>query len=529
MYNGIETFGAIVEHRARLRPNDRFIRFGNGEDLTYGEFHRKGNRIANLALSLGLKRGDTCAVMLPNSSEFLITWLGLARLGVMEVPINTGFRGDQLAYILNKAECQAIVISSQWVDRIDDISKQLTFLKQVIVVGDKPEEKSDQFSWYTFEQLISEASDRSVDIHIQASDPSLILFTSGTTGPSKGVVLTHSSNFSLAHTACELMEYQPKDRLFTVFPLFHVNARYTTILVALLVGCDVVMHNRFSASRFWDICRKENITAFNFMGSMLTILMKQKKRIDDADHLVRKAYGAPTPLEIYEDFQERFQVQISEVYGSTELGTVAANRASQFRKGACGRITPIYEVEIHDEFDQPCPVGKSGEIVVRPKKTGIMFSNYYGNSDATVKAWQNLWFHTGDTGRLDEDGYLYFIDRKKDVVRRRGENISSYEVERVINEHPQVLESAIIGVPSELSEEEVLAVVILKDGEKQLPEELLHFCQSRLAHFAVPRYIRYVKELPRNTSQRVEKYKLRSEGITSDTWDREQVGYQVKQ
>lgn len=527
MYNGPETFGEIVAYRAKTRPNERFVRFENG-DLTYQEFHQKGNKLANLVMSLGLDKADTCAVMLPNSPEFLITWLGLARLGVIEVPINVAFRGDLLVYILNKAKCQALVISAQWVERLSEISAQLEYLRHVIVVGDEPQIKSNRFTWYSFEKLLSEASDECVESQMKPNDPSLILFTSGTTGPSKGVVLTHRANFSVAKTACEVMEYHPEDRLFTVFPLFHVNARYTTVLVALIVGCDVVMHNRFSASKFWDICRREKITAFNFMGSMLTILMKQKESTQDADHLVRKAYGAPTPQEIYEDFQTRFHVQISEVYGSTELGTVAANPAANFRKGACGKIRPIFEVEIQDENGYPCPVGKSGEIVVRPKKPGIMFTDYYGNSEATVKSWQNLWFHTGDTGRFDKDGYLYFIDRKKDVVRRRGENISSYEIERVINDHPKVLEAAIIGVPSELSEEEVLAVVILKEGETVAPEELLEFCQTRMAHFAIPRYIRYVTELPRTPSQRVEKYKLRSEGITSDTWDRERAGYQVK-
>lgn len=527
MYNGQETFGAIVASRAKTKPNEKFIRFEN-TDLTYDTFHKTGNKVANLMSGLGLSKGDKCAVMLPNSPEFLVTWLGLARLGVVEVPINVAFRGDLLTYILNQSECQALVISSQWVDRIKEVLDKLSFLRHVIVVGDPVQEDFGKVNWYSFEKLVAKASDDPVEVDIKSSDTSLILFTSGTTGPSKGVVLNHSANFSVAKTACELMNYEPSDRLFTVFPLFHVNARYTTILVALLVDCDVVMHNRFSASKFWDICRREQITAFNFMGSMLTILMKQADQPNDGDNPVLKAFGAPTPVEIYEDFQNRFQVEIAEVYGSTELGTVAANPTKNFRIGACGKIVPIYEVDIHDENGFPCPIGVSGEIVVRPKKPGIMFTGYYGNPEATVKSWQNLWFQTGDTGRMDEDGYLYFIDRKKDVVRRRGENISSYEVEQVFHDHPKVFEAAVVGVPSELSEEEVLAVVIVKDGEELDPEELLDFCRSRMAHFAIPRYIRYVKELPRTPSQRIEKYKLREVGVTSDTWDRELVGYKVK-
>ncbi|MEH7276586.1 AMP-binding protein [Neobacillus vireti] len=527
MYKGTETFGKIVEHRAAIKPYDRFVRFDD-QDLTYDQLNRGGNKVANMIASLGLSKKQTCAVMLPNSPEFLATWLGLSRLGVIEVPINTAFRGDLLTYILNKAECKAIVISSQWVERINQISHELTHLQHVIIVGDDYEAIDLQLDYHSYRGLFASANDVPVDVKVEPKDTALILFTSGTTGPSKGVILSHTATFSVAKTACELMKYEPEDRLFTAFPLFHVNARYTSVLVALLVGCDVVLHSRFSASRFWDIMRREQVTAFNFMGSLLTMLMKQPERSNDADNLVKKAFGAPTPVEIYEDFQNRFQLKISEVYGSTELGTALYNPADSFKKGSCGFPVPVYEVEIHDENDNPCPPGVAGEIVVRPKKPGILFTGYYGMPEATVEAWRNLWFHTGDTGKMDEDGYFYFLDRKKDVVRRRGENISSYEVERVINDHPKVFESAVIGVPSELSEEEVMAVVIMQEGVELKPEELLDFCQDRMAHFAVPRFIRFVKELPKNTSQRVEKYKLRQEGITEDSWDRECVGYEVR-
>ena len=526
MYRGIETFGKIVEHRAEEKPFARFVRFEH-HDLTYEEFHRNGNKVAHFMTSLGLKKGQTCAVMLPNSPEFLAVWLGLARIGVIEVPINTALKGDLLSYILNKAECQAIVISSQWVDRLQQIWDELKQLRHIIVVGGDEMPVSENITWHSYQELIDNASDAPVDVPIKPEDTSLILFTSGTTGPSKGAILSHRANFALATTCCDLMNYGPDDRMFTVFPLFHVNARYATILPALIADADVVMHQQFSASKFWDICRAEQITTFTYMGTLLTILMKQPERPDDANNPVRQIQGAPVPLEIYEDFEKRFNVKITEAYGSTEIGLATVNRAETFRKGACGKAVPIYEVEIHDDNDNPCLPGVVGEIVVRPKKPFIMFSGYYGMAEKTVEAWKNLWFHTGDRGRMDEDGYFYFVDRKKDVVRRRGENISSYEVERVINDHPKVFESAVIGVPSELSEEEVMAVVVLKEGEALEPEELLDFCQDRMAYFAVPRYIRFVNELPKNTSQRVEKYKLRKEGVTSDTWDREAVGYKV--
>ncbi|ARK29957.1 AMP-binding protein [Halalkalibacter krulwichiae] len=356
MYNGIETFGEVVKHRARSHPNKRFIKFEN-DTLTYDEYHRGGNQAAHMISALGLKKGDTCAVMLPNSSEFLVTWLGLARIGVIEVPINVAYKGDLLTYILNKATCQAIVISSKWVERIKDIADDLTHLSHVIVVGEKVVERHTRFNWYCFNDLLTQAQECDIKVEITPNDPSLILFTSGTTGPSKGVVLSHHANFNLAQTACDLMHYGPDDRLFTVFPLFHVNARYTTVLVALLAGCDVVMHDRFSASKFWDICRKEGITCFNYMGSLLTILMKQPKRANDGDNPVRMVQGAPAPIEIFDEFQSRFNVKITEAYGSTEVGLTMINRAESFRKGSCGKAVNCYEVEIHDEEGRPCPPG----------------------------------------------------------------------------------------------------------------------------------------------------------------------------
>ncbi|MDR7075741.1 crotonobetaine/carnitine-CoA ligase [Neobacillus niacini] len=526
MYTGLKTFGKIVEHRAKEKPDARFIRFENSE-LTYGEFDRSGNKMANVMKELGLSKGDTCAVMLPNSPEFLAAWLGLAKLGVIEVPVNVSYRGDLLAHILNTGECQALIISSEWVDRVKGISNELLHLRHVIVVGDVNEPMPGLISWHSYTKIMDEASDLSLDVSIQPMDPSLILFTSGTTGPSKGAIISHSANFNLAEIHCKFREIGPNDRLYTVFPLFHSNSRYTTVLPALIADGDVVMHNRFSASRFWDICKEEQITQFNFMGSMLTILLKQPPRHDDSDNPVQQAHGAPIPPEIYEEFQNRFGIKLHEGYGSTETGSMTFNPAESFRKGSCGRPVTSYVVEIHDDNDKRCPNGVVGEIVVRPKEPGVLFSGYYGDPEATVKAWKNLWYHTGDRGYMDEEGYLYFVDRKKDAIRRRGENISSFEVETVLNKHPKVLDSAVVGVPSELTEEEVLAVVVVKDGEDLRHEELLDFCQSRLAHFAVPRYVRFVSDLPRNPSQKVEKYKLREEGITLDTWDRELTGYKV--
>ena len=520
MYQGIETFGEVVKSQAISFGERRFIRFENA-DLTYREFHEGGNKAANLLLALGFQKGDRCAVMLQSSPAFLKSWLGIARVGGIEVPINTGLRGDLLAYILNQAQCKVLIIQNEWIDRVKQVENSLHYLERVLVVGE------GEHDFDSFDTLIAQASHEDVKIDVQPTDPSLILFTSGTTGPSKGAILSHKANFALSRSCIDIMNYSEKDRLFTVFPLYHVNARYSTILAALISGSDVVMHNKFSASRFWDICREEGITTFTYMGTLITILLKQPKRDDDGDNPVRMIQGAPCPAEIYDEFKQRFNIEVTEAYGSTEVGICLANRAESFRKGSCGKVIPIFDVQIQDSDGNECPPNVAGEIVVRPKEPSIMFSGYFGMEEETVNVFRDLWFHTGDRGMVDEDGYFYFIDRKKDVVRRRGENISSYEVERVLNDHPAVHESAIVGVPSELTEEEVLAVIKLQEGSQLEPEQLLSFCEQRLPHFAVPRYIRFIEQFPKTPSQRIEKYKLRKEGITHDTWDREKVGYKV--
>jgi len=533
MFDGVQTFGALVAARAAQHPDARAIRFERDE-LTFATLHGRANQLADSITRLGLRKGETCAVMLPNSPEYLVAWLALARLGVVEVPINVAYRGELLTYLLNKAECAALIIERRFLEHFSPVSSDVDHLRHLIVVDTETTTigtlttENSALAMNSFADLVARGDTTSPRERILDTDASVILFTSGTTGPSKGVVLSHRANFVLARNVCELMGYDRGERLFTVFPLFHVNARYTTVLPAWLVDGDCVMHDKFSASNFFDFCRRENVTAFNYMGALLMMLMKQPPRPDDADNPVRRAYGAPAPVEIYADFESRFGVQLVEVYGSTELGTATMNTVDSFRVGSCGKSVPYLKVAIHDEHDSPCPPGIEGEIVVRPTRPGVIFSEYYKMPEATLEAFRNLWFHTGDRGRMDSDGYFYFVDRMKDAIRRRGENISSWEVENVLNTHPQVLESAVVGVPSPLTEEEVLAIIVPKQGKTIQPHELLDFCQGRLAHFAIPRYVRVISELPRTPSQRVEKYKLRSTGLTPDTWDREIIGYKIR-
>ncbi len=524
-YAGTPTLPHVVDALAAEDPERPLIRF-EADTLTRGELRDRALRVAQALTALGLAPGDKAALMLDNGREAIEAWVGMTYGGLVEVPINTAFRGDLLAYLLNQSECRAIVIRASFLDRLAAVAAELETLRAVIVVGGEPEPVGT-LDVIGYEAALAAATPEPTGHVADPRDPAVILFTSGTTGPSKGVVLPHNFAFRMARNVCEIMDYDGDDVLFSAFPLFHVNAKYTTVLTAMLEGASCVLHARFSASRFWDVCRAEGITAFNFMGALLVMLHKQPPGPGDADHRVRKAYGAPAPVTIFDAFESRFGVKLVEVYGSTEIGTATVNTVHDRVVGSCGKASPYYEVEIHDADDRPVAPGMEGEICVRPKEPDVMITEYYRMPEATIAAFRNLWFHTGDRGRMDADGRFWFVDRMKDAIRRRGENISSWEVEKVVDAHDDVLESAVLGVPSELTEEEVLAVVVLKPGREPDPVALLDHCQARMAHFAVPRYVRYVDALPKTPSQRIEKHRLRP-GALDGAWDRDAYGYEVR-
>ncbi|MBI5586688.1 MAG: AMP-binding protein, partial [Deltaproteobacteria bacterium] len=365
-------------------------------------------------------------------------------------------------------------------------------------------------------------------VAIKPTDLQTILYTSGTTGPAKGVMDPHTK---IAHSALEYIEAvraTAKDVFFTCLPLFHANARILCIYPTLLLGARVVIYEKFSASRFWDQIRKARATIFNSLGAMAHFLYNQPRREDDGDNPVRVCAAFPMPASIFEDFQKRYNIKITEGYGLTEVAIITYDPYDQPRIGSCGKETGSFEVRIVDENDFPVPPNTVGEIVARGRSPWITSRGYWNMPEKTVELVKNHFYHTGDGGYLDEEGYLFFVDRMKDYIRRRGENISSFEIERAVNAHPQVVESAAVSVKSELSEDEVKIIVVLEPGTVMTPEELLAFCEERMPYFAVPRYVEFVETLPKTPNEKIQKNKLREAGITPNTWDREKAGYQVK-
>jgi len=517
------TLGGWLREAAAAAPEGAGVLIED-EFLGYRELDMRADRVAAGLAAFGIAPGERVCVVLDARPEFLTVWFGLARRGVVEVPLNPEAGEYLLRYYLADSGATAVVCEARCETAVRECLPDS--VRHVVVVGDTGTGGQGGPPTGVPRHRLSDvesagASGDGGAAVVAPGDPAAILYTSGTTGPPKGVVLSHQANVNLARHTVTLMGYTAADRLYSVFPLFHSNARYCSVMAALEAGAGLVMHRRFSASRFWDVCRDHGITAFNYQGAMMSILFKQPPRPDDADNPVRVGFGAPCPQEIFAAFETRFGVQLTEIFGSTEVSIVTDMPPQRRRIGTSGQASANYEVAVVDERDEPVPPGQAGEIVARPRRPGWMFDGYHGMPAETARSWRNLWFHTGDRGRLDEDGYLTFLDRLKDTVRRRGENVSSWEVERVVAEHPSVGAVAAYGVPSTLSEEDVMVAIVPAEGATVDPAAITDHCEGRLTSFAIPRYVRVLDSLPLTPSQRVEKYKLRADGVPPGTFDRE--------
>jgi crotonobetaine/carnitine-CoA ligase len=520
----------IIEDKARQYPDHVVFQFRD-DPITLGELNDRINQTANGFLSLGVGHGDKVAIMLPNCPEFLYAWFALNKIGAVEVPINVALKGQGLAYQMVQSDCVALVADLQYLDRLEGVAEELKDIRHIVFTDSESSGQSLP-GWPGFEHLTAaELMDHSADapdFEVHYSDLASILYTSGTTGVSKGVTFSHHYWYDVWAESVKYSRYTSDDVLYTGLPFFHGNAQGITIGPAILADASAVIVERFSASQLWDDCRRWNCTEANYIGGIIPILLKQEPREDDADNPVRLMVGAAAPQDEWHAFQKRFNTKILEVYGMTECYCCLVSPYDEPRAGACGKPITGWDVRLVDDDDNECKPGSLGEFIARSNKMWVGTTGYYKKPEDTLALFQNGWIHTGDLGRTDEDGYFYFVDRKKQAIRRRGENISSFEVESVISAHEAVLESCVVGVPSDVGEEEVKAVVVLKEGQSVTEEELIRWCEPRLAYFSIPRYIAIRDKLPKTPSERVEKFKLKAEGITEDCWDREAAGIQLQ-
>jgi crotonobetaine/carnitine-CoA ligase len=467
--------------------------------------------------------------MLPNSFEAFHAWLGLAWLGATEVPANTMYRGQMLRYLIENSTATALVISERFVPQLVDVASELPQLETVVVPDTDDVPAGLPGRVVTRTELFAEAAATDDLVGPDYWDVAAIIYTSGTTGPSKGVLMPWGTLWSFVTTAPDDF-VAPGEGFYAMYPAFHVSGK-AMLYQAAKFRARMVIREQFSIQHFWDDVRQFGITGAGLVGPMAPFLLLQPEQPDDADSPLRHVMMGPLVPQV-DEFKARFGVEVGTGYGMTEIGAPFASDGYDLADNtSCGKLRSGwagYEVQIVDGHDHPLGPGEVGELVVRTREPWVINRGYYGMPEATAAAWRNGWFHTGDGFRYDEDGNYYFVDRMKDAIRRRGENISSFEVEALVSQHPDVLESAAVAVPSEYLEDELKICVVLRDGATVTHDELITFLVPRMPKFMVPRYVEFVDELPKTeATMRTQKVKLRERALNERTWDREVAGIVV--
>ncbi len=540
------SLGEFLEGAVSRNAGKVFLRIV-GQEITYGQFYARVRQAAGMFRDLGIDRGDRVCLFLPNVPEFHYCWFGLSLLGAISVPVNVAYRRDEAAYIFANAGATAVVSHHTLLDVAEAAAEISPSVKHKLVVTTPlesevpgPEDSrmppaAIENGWLEFGATMADAEEVSDLPLVDPGEISMLVYTSGTTGNPKGVQVTHLMYVAAGQGFAHWTEASPEDRFFTCLPFFHANAQYYSTMGCLAAGATLVVAERFSASRFWDQVREADATVVNFIGMMMPVLAKQPESDMDRQNNVRLFYGSPAfSPEFLQAFQERFNTDIIVGFGMTETCYGAIEKIGQERRpNSSGqpRLHPdrgfVNRIRIVDDDAKPVQNGQPGEITI---SNPAVMPGYWRNQEQTDLALRDGWLHTGDLGWQDEDGFLYFVDRKKDVIRRRGENISSQEVEDVIKRHPTVLDCAVIAVPSELGEDDVKAYVTPRPPAAVDEETIVRWCAENLAYFKVPRYIEVRDELPRTPSLRVRKDLLRQEreDLISGSFDRETAGIRIR-
>lgn len=514
----IDALGRAV----RAYPEKTVVDF-SGETYSYKDIDVMTTRFAHALAALGVNAGDTVVSMLDNNVQAIVTWLAVNKLCAVSVPLNTALRGGFLRHQVSDAGANLAICEADYLDRITTIASELPDLKTVLVRDGKETATIAGLNIKPLANHVGE-DETPIDVKPQPADLAALIYTSGTTGPSKGCMLSYNYMCNLARQQLNAAPTKHDDIMWTPLPLFHLNALSTGFISTILVGSTISYSPRFSVSGFWPAIEKSGATAISILGAMGNLLANAADndamlRCKGQIHTVR---GNPFSEDMKNTWRERFGAKQvgSNGYGLTEAAVVTTIAAGEYTAPASsGKISPQFEVRIVDDEDVEVPVGESGEIIIRPLQPNIMFQGYWKRPEATLKIMRNMWLHSGDIGRFDEDGFFYFVDRKKDYLRRRGENISSFELEQTFLEHPAIENVAVHAVPSEIIEDDVKLTAILKPGMSVDEKDLCLWAVERVPYYAVPRYIEFRESFPTNPQGRVLKYQLRDEGVTDATWD----------
>lgn len=521
-----EQVAAKIVNRQAARIGDRvFVAFGD-HAITYREADTRANRVANAFHALGAKKGMRVGILLRNCLEYLDLWFGLSRIGAIQVPINTEYKSPQILHVLRRAPVPFVVVEESLASELLAAIDQVPEVQALISVGPTAAlgARRRQKVLRYVDCIAAASAEVPRESGISGSDIGAVMNTSGTTGPSKGVQLSHAQQYVLGRNIALDLGLTEGDVYYNFFPLFHNTAQAMIALPVLLTGAKMVLTERFSATRFWPDVREQGCTAFYYIGEILRILLKSTSAEDSKGTMLRVGWGIGASPKDFLEFRQRHGVELRSGYGSTEANVPVYLPHVNPDPGSVGRVIAGFEIRIANAHDEPLPAGQMGEILVRSSEPCAIMLGYDGDPQATIAAWRDLWFHTGDAGYLDADGNLYFMGRVRDVIRVRGENVSAFEVEEVIAEVNGVLEVAAIAVPCELGGDDIKIVVVAGPNTKLDAESLIAHAQSRLPRFAIPRYVEFVAALPKTETNKVRKNVLRSTPLTPATWDRLKSG-----
>ena len=510
----LRTLPAMLRLNAEGAPERPFLTDEAGT-LTRAQTLTMARRMAAAFAGFGVESSEPVALLMENRREFVESWFGLATLGAIQVPVSPNAVGARLAHVLNHSRSRVLIAEAALLPQVHAIRDELGTLERLVVVGDWGEPGFDTVGYGELRSV--EREHEAEDLTY--ADPVAVLYTSGSTGPAKGALISHGHHYANGHQPVAELGIQADDVIHICLPLHHNMAQGYGIWPAIVAGASVNLRPRFVASEFWADVAAAGATVLPFVGAMLALLAKAPPTAADHDNPLRLGYGLPIPRELHAGFESRFGLRLVHCYGSTEATIPTWDAGPDRVIGSCGPVIEDYELRIVDELEQPLAPGETGEICVRSREPYSMFSGYYRDPEKTVEAWRNLWFHTGDRGYLDATGRLWFVDRKGDTIRRLGEFISSYDVEQVLMGHEAVQLVAAYPVPSELIEEEVMVAVVPRPGFEIDAEELRRWCEGRLPRHAIPRFIDIRSELPLTPTGKIEKYKLRAEGVTPSAND----------
>jgi len=525
------TINTVLRHAAAEYGDRMFLEF-LGEEYSFTDLENRACRLANGLAALGVKHGDTVVTLLDNSADAIFIWLAINKLGAISVPVNTALKGDFLRHQASDSGAAVVIAEQDYAERIAAIADRLPELRTLVYRGEKPNLPGFSQALLPWSEILTDNT-ADQDVNVKPGDLAMLIYTGGTTGPSKGCMVSHNYAYNFCQQMLRMTGRTKDTHTWTPLPLFHMNAVCSTVMVNMMIGARVSIYPRFSVSNFWPEIERTKANEVSLLATMFPMLANAP----DNDAMKRcygqllHVWGAPFPPDIQAIWKERFGAKhtVSGCFGLTECSLMTVLPYGEAAKPrSSGKRNEWFDVRIVDDNDNELPPNTPGEIIVRPRMPHIMFEGYWRRPEETLKVMKNLWFHTGDIGMFDDDDYFYFVDRKKDYLRRRGENISSFEVENAFRQHEAVEDLAAHAVLDPMGEDELKVTIVLKKDATLDEETLCRWAADQMPYYAVPRYIEFRKDFPRSSVGRILKYELRDQGVTPTTWDREKSSVVLK-